>query len=229
VSSETIQLNKIKQSKPQADLVEVTYYTDPLCCWSWAFEQEWQRLKLLLNGRMKWRYCMGGLLPAWEHFQDIENIVSRPVQMGPVWMHVAAVTGVPIQHTLWVTDPPASSYPACYAVKCAELQSDVAGERCLSLLRRACMLEGKNIAKETVLLEIAAELEKDAAIDFNLPQFKADMKSSTALELLRKDLDEVASLRIHRFPTLVIKRVQHPSLLIKGFHSAAAIMEIAEL
>ena len=102
----------------------------------------------------------------------------------------------------------------------------------LLLLRNACMLQGKNIAKETVLHEIASELEKDMTKDFSLQQFKADLKTNAALNLFRKDLDEVASLQslhIHRFPTLVIKRAQRPSLLLKGFRSAEAIMEIAEL
>src|SRR5690242_21305745 len=32
-----------KKQNNEADLLEVIYYTDPLCCWSWAFEPQWRR------------------------------------------------------------------------------------------------------------------------------------------------------------------------------------------
>src|SRR4051794_21017197 len=115
--------NETVSSQQQADLLEITYYTDPLCCWSWGFEPQWRKLLAEFSGKLKTRYCMGGLLPGWKNFHDAVNAVTKPVQMGPVWMHAAQVSGMPIQHNLWVKDPPASSYPACMAVKCAGLQS----------------------------------------------------------------------------------------------------------
>ena len=32
---------------PEAESVSLSieYYTDPLCCWSWAFEPQWRRLR----------------------------------------------------------------------------------------------------------------------------------------------------------------------------------------
>jgi hypothetical protein len=69
----------------EEDLVEITYYTDPLCCWSWAFEPQWRRLRYEYSGKIKWRYRMGGLLPDWSSFSDPMNDVSRPIQMGPFW------------------------------------------------------------------------------------------------------------------------------------------------
>src|ERR1044072_7891663 len=93
-----------------ADQVEIVYYTDPLCCWSWAFEPQWRRLLFEYQGDIEWKYCMGGLLPAWDSYDDTVNNVTRPIQMGPVWMHAAQVSGMPIQTRIWMNDPPASSY-----------------------------------------------------------------------------------------------------------------------
>ncbi|HYC27745.1 MAG TPA: DsbA family protein, partial [Chitinophagaceae bacterium] len=166
----------------QADQeIEITIYTDPLCCWSWAFEPQLQQLQKDLGGKATWQYRMGGLLPSWENFHDEVNAVTRPVQMGPVWMHAGQIAGLPIQHQLWMRDPPASSYPACIAVKCAQLQSAALGELMLRLLREACMTEGKNIARQTVLFDTA---EKLASIDpcFNLEQFKDDLSNDKGLE-----------------------------------------------
>src|SRR5436190_8530475 len=103
--------------------IEITIFTDPLCCWSWAFEPQLQHLKMILAGQAEWQYRMAGLLPSWNNFQDNVNAVSRPIQMGPVWMHAGQIAQKPICHRLWIDDPPASSYPACIAVKCTQLQS----------------------------------------------------------------------------------------------------------
>jgi len=206
--------------------VEITYYTDPLCCWSWAFEPEWQKLKLALSGRLKYRYCMGGLLPSWKNFHDVFNSVSRPVQMGPVWMHAAEVSGMKIQNDIWVKDPPASSYPACFAFKCAESQSADAGEKYLQCLRRACMLESRNIAKKDVLLELAFELAKDKTIKFNYTQFERDMANNRSLDALRKDLNETASFHITRFPTLVIKTQTRNAKLITGYNKYERVCRV---
>ena len=139
------------QAQQEADRVEITYYTDPLCCWSWGFEPQWRRLQYEFTGKLTWHYCMGGLLPSWENYNDDMNSISRPIQMGPVWMHASQLSGMPMNTRIWMEDPPASSYPACIAVKCAEMQSSAAGERYLRLLREALMINGKNIAKQCVL------------------------------------------------------------------------------
>src|SRR5215203_5516 len=140
------------------NLIEITIFTDPLCCWSWAFEAQLQQLKSILSGQAIWNYRMVGLLPSWSNFHDPVNAVSRPAQMGPVWMHAGQMAGQPICHQVWITDPPASSYPACIAVKCAQLQFELAGESMLNLLRQACMTHGKNIAKQNILFEAANKL-----------------------------------------------------------------------
>ena len=140
----------------RADVVEIVYYTDPLCCWSWAIEPQWRRLQYEYRGHLQLRYCMGGLLPSWKHFSDAANSVSRPAQMGPIWMEATHISGMPIQNTIWITNPPASSYLACIAVKCAGLQSAEAEAQYLRLLREAVMLKGENIDKQSVLIKIAS-------------------------------------------------------------------------
>lgn len=86
---------------------------------------------------------MGGLIPSWTNFHDEVNAVTRPVQMGPVWMHAGQVANRPIHHLLWMKNPPSSSYPACIAVKSAQLQSGGHGESLLQRLREAAMVEEK--------------------------------------------------------------------------------------
>src|SRR5512143_835188 len=132
--------------------VAVVCYTDPLCSWSWAFEPQWRRLRFEGGDRLAWRYRMGGMIPDWSRYSDPVNAVSRPLQMAPQWFEVRHVTGMPIDERIWFEDPPASSHPACIAVKAAELQSSEAAELYLRRLREAVMLDRRNIARREILL-----------------------------------------------------------------------------
>ncbi len=209
----------------QADLVTITYYTDPLCCWSWAFEPEWKKILENFSHAITWRYCMGGLLPGWNNYHDAINSISRPLQMGPMWMHAAELTGVYIQHDIWAKDPPSSSYPACVAVKCAALQSADAGEKYLFLLREACVTKGKNIAKQSVLFETAALLENENKFQFHIELFKQNFLGAEGREAFRKDLQEVKYYGINRFPSLVIKNPSGNAKLLTGFKTYKTVAE----
>jgi predicted DsbA family dithiol-disulfide isomerase len=208
----------------QSGLLEITYYTDPLCCWSWAFEPQWRRLLFEFKGKVKYHYCMAGLLPGWNNYNDTINSVSKPIQMGPVWMHAKQLSGMPIEQNIWISDPPSSSYPACIAVKCAALQSLRAEEHFLRMLREAVMMRGENISKEEVLLNLA---EKLAAVDsdFKIEKFKEDIRSDVAMEALRKDLQEVQYHQINRFPSLVMRNKNNKGVLISGYRPYSILLD----
>ncbi|WP_205509560.1 DsbA family oxidoreductase [Longitalea arenae] len=211
------------QSGPSIDIV---YYTDPLCCWSWALESQLTRMEKEWPGTINWRYCMGGLLPGWDHYVDHQNSIQRPAQMGPLWMHASEVMDVPIAHRIWVEDPPASSYPACIAVKCAALQSAETGRLYLYHVRKAVMFHGLNIARQEVLLQVARCIAVTNK-QFSLAQFEEDMKNDRGLEAFREDLKEVKYRGISRFPTLLIKQAAASrGLLVTGFRSADDLLHI---
>lgn len=208
----------------QVDLINITYYTDPLCCWSWAFENTRQQIISAFNN-ITWRYCMGGLLPAWNNYHDVVNSISKPLQMGPMWMHASKITGVNLRDDIWAKDPPASSYPACVAVKCAGLQSEAAEEKYLYLLRNGCMMHGKNIAKADVLFEIANVLASDENLDFDIKIFRRHLLGNEGKDAFRKDLQEVKYHGINRFPSLLIKN-NKTAKLITGYQSFETIANV---
>ena len=220
------QVKNNTQLLQQADLVEIIYYTDPLCCWSWAFEAEWQKLLGALKQNIKWRYCMGGLLPGWNNYHDAVNSISKPMQMAPMWMHASQLTGVDINYNIWSKNPPASSYPACIAVKCAQLQSEAAGEKYLFLLREACMTKEENIAQQSVLINVARLLAEDQLLQFDLEKFKKNLFGNEGMEAFRKDLQEVRYYGINRFPTLVIKSRAGNARIITGYNKYETLIEI---
>lgn len=209
----------------EKELIEVTYYTDPLCCWSWAFEPQWRKLRYEYSGLLKWRYRMGGMLPDWESFSDPMNSVSRPLQMGPVWLEAKHISGMPMQEKLWYQDPPSSSYPACLAVKTAGLQSPEAGEWYLRGTREALMLQGKNIAKQQVLLEVGEALAAQKPRLFDQQRFVKDLKNKEAAEAFRQDIQQARYHRIGRFPTLTIQKPGQEGVILTGYRPYAVLLD----
>lgn len=208
----------------KADQLEITYFTDPLCCWSWGFEPQWRKLRFEFDGQISWRYCMAGLLPDWKNFNDEANSVHRPLQMGPVWMHASQLSGMPMHTRVWMEDPPASSYPACIAVKCAALQSAEAGEKFLRLTREAIMINGQNIAKLDILESIADQVAKQSGL-LDLEKFKSDMHNDVGLNAFKKDMELVHLSGINRYPSLLIRSAQAKSILVTGYRPYSVLLD----
>jgi putative protein-disulfide isomerase len=226
------QKNNFQAGQQLADSLTITYYTDPLCCWSWGFEPQWRRLLFEYQGSIQHRYCMGGLLPGWKNYHDPINNVSRPIQMGPVWMHAKELSGMTMQQNIWMRDPPSSSYPACIAVKCAFMQSDESGEIYLRLLREAIMIRGENISQQKILNREANKLQGFVP-GFDMDQFTEDIKNGNGMEAFRKDLQEVQYYHINRFPSLVIKNEQGKAIIISGYRPynvlLSAIQQVSDV
>ena len=206
--------------------VEAVYYTDPLCSWSWAFEPQLRRLRFALGGRLAWRTRMGGLLPDWSAFEDPLNGVSRPLQMGPLWYEVRHRSGQPVDDRLWLEDPPASSFPACLAVKAAGLQSDAAADRLLRRLREAALTERRNVARRDVLLALAEEVAVAHPAVLDAGRLAADLDGEAARTAFRADLQEARYLGITRFPALTLRRAGEDgrALLLVGWRPYDALL-----
>ncbi len=168
---------------------------------------------------------MGGLLPDWNTYNDPLNSVSRPLQMGPLWMEARHISGMPIKDTVWHQNPPESSFPACIAVKCAGLQSADAAESYLRRCREAVMLHGKNIAKQEVLLEIADELTKEYPHLLDPRRFREDWQTGAGKDTFREDLQAVRIHNFGRFPTLTIQQPGKAGVVIVGYRPYSVLLD----
>jgi len=199
------------------DPIEVVVYTDPLCCWSAALQGHIEKLTDDIDAPLNFRYCLAGMIPDWTSFSDPINSVAKPAQMGPVWMEAKHITGTKIDDSIWVTDPPSSSFPACIAIKTACLQSKEAEEKMLFALRKAVMENGLNISKDTVLSQIANDLAIEFPDLFDVKRFRKEYNQEKSREELRKDMNEVKFHRIGRFPTLAIRRRGYQTMMVTGY------------
>lgn len=205
---------------------QIEYFTDPLCCWSWAMEPQMRKLRFLLKEKMRITYVMGGLLKDAKHYSDPMNNINTPAQFGPLWMEARQRSGQPIKETIWLFNPISTSYPACMAVKAAEVQSKIAGEAMLRNLREAVMIHSKNIAETDVLLEVAFYLEQNGIFDKKL--FEKCLFSDEAPRLLQVDLNLAKIKRIGRFPTLLIS-YENKTLQITGYRPFSVLLDTLKL
>jgi|SRR5690554_2774169 len=196
--------------------IEVVVFTDPLCCWSAALQPHINKLKEDITEPIQFRYCLAGMIPDWNSFSDPINSIIKPAQMGPVWMEAKYITGADVDDSIWVKDPPSSSFPSCIAVKTAGLQSKETEERMLFALRDAVMKKGLNISKESIISEVAKELVIELP-DFNIERFRKEYNQLESRDELRKDMNEVKSHRIGRFPTLAIRKKGFPTVMVTGY------------
>ncbi len=202
--------------------VKIDFYTDPLCCWSWALENHWRKLLETYPEEIRYDYVLCGMIPDWKTYNDPMNSVTKPIQMGPVWMHASEVTHVKMKYSIWHEDPPSSSYPACIAVKTALLQSKTAADDYLFQIRKCLMEEGENISRREVLLDIASKLKYE---DFNFAQFETDLKTDKGKDLFRSDLQKARFYSIGRYPTLTMKNAEGKGIMIVGYRPYEALVE----
>ena len=209
---------------PQADRVKIVFYTDPLCCWSWALVPHWQQFIKDYQEQITYAYCMGGMIPDWKKYSDPFNSVSRPAQMGPVWMEAQHRTGAAINDHIWIEDAPTSSYPACIAVKTAGLQNFQAAEIYLHALWKAVMTDSRNISKKEILLEVASETSLRQPEIFDFERFSADYESNAGHDAFRNDLRQVAYNKIGRFPTMTLTKAGK-GLIMTGYRPYEALVD----
>lgn len=204
-----------------SERVELVYYTDPLCCWSWAFEPRWRNFLFQYRDHISWRYCLCGLIPDWNNFVDEANSVTRPAQMGPIWLEAQIASGMPIASSVWHVSPPSSSFPACIAVKCAYLQSGDIGELYLRRVREAIMIERHDTSKSEVLMEIAQRLANEVP-GFDLSRFASDYKGPAGADAFRRDWLEARGLGITRYPTIIMS-YGGGRVMVSGYNAYATL------
>lgn len=170
--------------------VQVRFYTDPACPWSWAAEPALRRLIWEFEGELEFVWVMGGLARRYgREYRDEEGrIGSGPdchADLISHWLEVAADGRMPTDPRIWTESPLSSTYPACQAVKAAGEQGWEAGYRYLRRLREGIMFERRKLDHADALVAAAGPARLDRA------RFEVDLQSHAITEAFGADLDEV--------------------------------------
>ncbi len=174
--------------------VDVWYYTDPCCPWSWALEPALRRIRQEFAGQLSFTFVMGGMA---REFGEPLGMLAQALQAG-------AASGMPVDARLWLEDPPRSSFPACIAVEAAAEQGDPGPY--LRRLREGFMCRRSRLDSAPALIE---EARADGKL--GVERFRIDLGSHAILEAFARDLDRAKVVAPeHREPGS--DRVMLPSL-----------------
>lgn len=167
--------------------VQVRYFTDPACSWSWSTEPSVRRLMVEFGADLDWTYVMGGLARSYaEHSDpdlgagDASDVHARLVAH---WLDVADTGRMPLDPRLWTEAPIASTYPACIAVKAAADQSEDHGYAYLRALREGLFWFRRKLDNPHALTEEAR------GVGLDVTRFRSDLLSSAMTEAFGADLE----------------------------------------
>lgn len=203
--SSTVRIDPGRGRPASRDRVLVVEYTDPYSIWCWGCEPSIRRFEVLYADSVEVEVKMGGL------FEDFTPMRDYWIRMsGGKWKDSVRtfMLGVAGQHRMPMDpdkmlasiDDFRSTWPACIAVKAAELARRDLGRRYLRRLREAALVEGRPIHQSPVQLELASKV----GIDRDL--FSRALADGSAEEAFHKDVEECRKFGITGFPTLEFRR-----------------------
>jgi predicted DsbA family dithiol-disulfide isomerase len=170
--------------------VELRYYTDPACIWSWGAEPRLRRLEWEFGESIRVWPVMGGLARSYgPTYRDEEGRIGAGTDcfadLIAHWLYVTAETGMPCDPRLWTEAKITSTYPVCMAVIAAREQGAAAGMRYLRRAREALVVERRKLDHTEALVA------EGGAAGIDVERFRIDLDSNAILEAFGGDLDEV--------------------------------------
>jgi len=179
----------------ESSSVEIVHFADPWCWWSWGLEPVLQRLREVYGDALTVTYRMAGEfhdLAAWMHEYGVDATTTVD------WIRESiAVMGNPVRPDYYARSGVKSTFPACLAVKAAQLQSEELAAKYFRRLMEAYMLECRP-ASHGELANLAAEV----GLDGN--RIRRDMESPPVREAFDEDRRVMADLEAN-FLSLVVR------------------------
>ena len=175
--------------------LELTLYHDVLCSWCYVADARLDYLRDEYGPMLRWRLRPYPLRP--------ENQLPDKKQRAVLARHFRRVAkeqeGKGVKADLWTgRDPPSSSLPPLVALEAALSQGSEMQRALLKAMRRKAFVEGLNVARRDVQLEVAAQEGLDVS------RFLERLDDPRLVQEVNGSVDEAEALGIKGVPALVI-------------------------
>ncbi len=193
--SETVAAVPRTGTRSVAGAVEIVFFHDVLCAWSYIADQRLALIKEQYGSALTWR-TLGFPLRPDEQAPDKKQraLFARHFKRAAKENEGKGVTA-----DLWTgNDAPNSSTPPLLALEAARAQGDDAHDELLKALRQAAFLRGLNVARRDVLVELAESSGLDMPrffARFDDPHTNDRVAKGVAGEWLMQGCREVAEYR----------------------------------
>jgi len=176
--------------------VELTLYHDVLCSWCYLADARLESLRDEYGNALKWSLRPYPLRPE----SQLPGKKERQILARHYRRIAKESEGQGVKPDLWIgEDPPASSLPPLVALEAALLvQGPPVQRELLRAMRRAAFVEGINVARRDVQLELASRVGLD------LPGFVEALDDASLEQSVNDSAEEAESLGIRGVPALVI-------------------------
>ena len=202
----------IDLSAPQKK-IDLYYVTDPICSHCWALEPVLRKFTEQYGQYFNMHTLMGGLLEKWDGFADVSNGINGPEDVAGHWREVGEHSRMPIDGTVWLTDPIESSFIPSRVFKVIQQQNSEIATAFLRRAREALFAFNKNIAKDDILIELVNQVGLDGV------KIVAQSKLPDADTSLQEDFQLVRQLGVRGFPTIVLLNEEKKGAKIVGARS----------
>lgn len=179
----------------EGESVELVLYHDVFCSWCYVADQRLDLLRDEYRGSVKWSLKGFPLRPE----DSLPDRKERQVLARHFKRVAKEAEGKGVRADLWTgNDPPASSMPPLVALEAALPQGIERQRELLLAMRRAAFLDGINVARRDVQLELASR----AGLD--VQQFLERLDDPRTMQRVDDSYDEAESHGIRGVPALVI-------------------------
>ncbi|MHA7963959.1 DsbA family protein [Paenibacillus sp. CAU 1782] len=208
-SADEEQVQAIDLNQP-AKKFTLYYVTDPICSHCWALEPVLNRFIRQYGHYFNLKVVMGGLLPSWHGFADRSNGIQKPADVAHHWKEVGLHSRMPIDGSLWISDPILSSYPPSRVFKVIAHRHPGKEVEFLRRARVAVFVFNRNIAEDAVLIDLVDAVGLDGA------KVIEESGLDSAQALLDGDFELASTLGARGFPTLVMVNEENKGVKISG-------------
>jgi predicted DsbA family dithiol-disulfide isomerase len=175
--------------------LELVLYHDVLCSWCYVADARLDYLRDEYGPLLRWRLRPYALRPE----NQLPDKKQRAVLARPFRRVAREKEGKGVKADLWTgQDPPSSSLPPLVALEAALSQGPALQRALLEAMRRKAFIEGINVARRDVQVELAAQVGMDVA------RFLERLDDPRLPQEVNDAVEEPEGLGIKGVPALVI-------------------------